>query len=287
MLLIDSLFKEYVHNLEIEKNKSENTIISISSDLKQLKEFLLEYKEIEKLDDIDYITLRNFLNYIGKTAVTKRTVRRKISTLRGFFIYLYEQNKIKKNVSLLVEFPTFEIKEPEIVELDDINKMREVINEEKINELRDKVLLELLYSSGIKVKEALSLGEGIVDLEKREIRIISDKKDRIVYFSNRSLTLLKKYIIYKKEYYKENYNQDILFVNNKGERLNLGTLRKNFINYKKRTKIEKELNPKMLRHTFAVHMLKNGMELGDLKELMGHSTVEITKKYLNILKKMG
>ena len=287
MLQLDILFKEYIHYLEIEKTQSENTIISINSDLKQLKKFLLEYRDIEKLDDVDYIILRNFLNYIGKTHVTKRTIRRKISTLRGFFTYLYEQRKIKKNISLLIEFPTFKINEPKIIGLSDINKLRGVINEEKIIELRDKLLLELLYSTGIKVKEALSLGEGVINLEKREIRVIEVKSDRIVYFSNRSMELLKKYIELKKHYYKEKYNSDILFINNKGERLNTGILRKNFIQYKERAKINQEVNPIMFRHTFAVHMLKNGMSLEYVKELMGHSALGITKKYLDILKKMG
>ncbi|MGL4533935.1 MAG: tyrosine-type recombinase/integrase [Fusobacteriaceae bacterium] len=284
MLNLESLIKEFLYYLEFGESRSINSIKCLASDLKQFKIFVLERDEIEKIDDITQFTIRSFLTSLGKKGVNKRSLNRKLSTVKSFFRYLIENEKTEKNPALLVETPSFEIDSPDIITYAEIEKLRAMISLKNISGIRDRLIIELLYSSGVTCQELLFLGEKVFNLENRELQILRDKSYRIVFFSERAKEFFKNYIELKKEKYKEKYNSNILFVNNSGTRLSDRSLRRLLDRYAKRAGIEREIGPYMFRHTFAAHMLLNNMELEMLKNLMGHSSIEITKKYKAIVK---
>ncbi|MGL5122836.1 MAG: tyrosine-type recombinase/integrase [Fusobacteriaceae bacterium] len=284
MLSLESLFKEFIYCLEYEKKKNLNSIKSFKSDLKQFGEFLSTREELKEIEDITKLTIRSFINWIHKKNVSKRSSNRKLSTLRSFFKYLIDEDKIEKNPALLVDFPNYEIEVPDTLSFEEINSIRDSISSLTLNDRRDKLIFELLYSTGITSQELLSLGEGVFNLEMRELKVINERTSRTVFFSKRTKDSFEKYIKIKKEKYKEKYNKDILFINSSGTRLSDRSLRRIIDKYIQKTEIKKDITPYTFRHTFAIHMLKKGMDIHYLKELMGHSSIEVTKNYEIMIK---
>ena len=280
---IDKYIKDFLYIMEFGENKSLNTIKSMKKDLSQLSVYL---REIEKVTDVMKITsvmLRGFLIFLQDNNVGKRSLNRKLSSLRSFFKFLLKNNHIKSNPVEVISSPSFEAEKPDILTLDEINRLRAVINTDNANGLRDRLMLELMYSSGITSIEMLKTGEQFFNLDKRELLVFNGKNNRTVFFSERTREYFKKYVEAKKEKYKEKYNPEILFVNGSGNRLSDRSLRRIVDRYAQRASITREISPYSFRHTFALHMLAKGMKINYLKELMGHVTIESTKVYEEML----
>lgn len=280
---IDKYIKDFLYVIEFGENKSLNTVKSIRKDLSQLSVYL---KEIEKITDVMEITsvmLRGFLISLQDNNVGKRSLNRKLSSLRSFFKFLLKNGYIKNNPVEVIDSPSFEIEKPDILTIDEINRLRSVIDINNANGLRDRLMLELMYSSGITSVEMLKTGEQFFDLDKRELLVFNGKNNRTVFFSERTREFFKKYVEAKKIKYKDRYNPDILFVNGSGNRLSDRSLRRIVDRYAQRAKITREISPYSFRHTFALHLLAKGMKINYLKELMGHVTIESTKVYQDML----
>lgn len=277
--------KNFLYYCEFAEGKSLNTIKSMRIDLNKFKDYILETKDIECLKDISSFTFREFFIELQKEKIGKRSINRKISSLRSFFKYLKENNKVKKDPTLLIVSPSYEKGIPEVLSLDEINRFRDGIKINNYHNLRDRLILELLYSSGITSQELLGLGEDVFDLEAREVIVTSFKKSRVVYFSERTKEFFKRYVEGKKEKLKDKYSKEILFVNASGDRLSDRSLRRLIDRYALKAKITKEISPHSFRHTFAVHMLEHGMPIGHLQKLLGHTNLESTKIYIEALEK--
>ena len=269
---------------EFGNNKSPNTIKSMKKDLFQLAEYLNEIEKVDNCMAIDSVMIRGFIINLQENGITKRTINRKLSSLRSFFKYLVREKRINQSPVEVIASPSFYTQKPDILTLEEINKLREVISLKNANGLRDRLILELLYSSGITSVEMLGVGEGVFDLDKRELYVSNGKSRRVVFFSERTREFFKRYIKAKKEKYKEKYNPDILFVNGSATRLSDRSLRRIIDRYAVKAGIEREISPYSFRHTFAVHMLSHGMDILYLKELMGHVTLESTKVYQELIK---
>lgn len=286
---IEKLMKDCLHSAEFGENKSSHTIRALKKDLYQFLEYLKEYENILNILDIDFMVIKRFLNYLSEKKVGKRSLNRKISSLRSFYKYLISQEKIEVNPLEFIVFPSFIEEEPTFITIDELEKIREIIPEKNIYKLRDRVMIELLISSGITSSELLNLGENIIDFEKREIYIKNKKNLRIVFFSQRAREFLKEYIKQKKELEKEKYNPDILFINASHQRLNDRSLRRIIDRYCISAGIGREISPYSFRHTFGVVMLYGGMDISYLKELMGISNIErikIYEKYVHLVPKI-
>lgn len=281
---IEKDIRDFLYFAEFGDNKSSNTIKSMRKDLLQLVEYLREIEKVERSLDIDSVMVRGFIAHLQENGITKRTVNRKLSSMRSFFKYLVRENRISQSPVEVIASPSFYTQKPDILTLDEIRRLREVISLKTANGLRDRLILELLYSSGITSVEMLGVGEGVFDLDRRELYVSNGKNRRVVFFSERTREFFKRYIVAKKEKYKEKYNPDILFVNGSATRLSDRSLRRIIDRYAAKAGIEREISPYSFRHTFAVHMLSHGMDILYLKELMGHVTLESTKVYQNLVK---
>lgn len=281
---IEKDIKDFLYFEEFGNNKSPNTIKSMKKDLFQLAEYLNEIEKVDNCMAIDSVMIRGFIINLQDNGITKRTINRKLSSLRSFFKYLVREKRINQSPVEVIASPSFYTQKPDILTLEEINKLREVISLKNANGLRDRLILELLYSSGITSVEMLGVGEGVFDLDKRELYVSNGKSRRIVFFSERTREFFKRYIKAKKEKYKEKYNPDILFVNGSATRLSDRSLRRIIDRYAVKAGIEREISPYSFRHTFAVHMLSHGMDILYLKELMGHVTLESTKVYQELIK---
>ncbi|MBR8700631.1 Tyrosine recombinase XerD [Fusobacterium sp. DD29] len=271
--------REYLYFAEFGENKSQNTILSLKKDLFQFSKYLLEIEKTESAKEVSSVMIRGFILFLQENGNSKRTINRKLSSLRSFFKYLVRNNIVYQNPAEIVASPSFSVEKPDVLTIEEINSLREVISLKTANGIRDRLMLELLYSSGITTVELLSVGEGVFDLDKRELYVTNGKNNRIVFFSERVRKYFKDYVEAKKKKYKEKYNPDILFVNGSGNRLSDRSLRRIIDRYAKKAGIEREISPYSFRHTFAVHMLSHGMDVLYVKELMGHVNIESTKLY--------
>ncbi|MGL4981089.1 MAG: tyrosine-type recombinase/integrase, partial [Fusobacteriaceae bacterium] len=187
MLELKREVKSFLYFLELGEDRSHNSIRSIRSDLEQFCKFLENYKDECSLKEIDQFVVRSFINFLSKNMVGKRSVNRKISTLRTFYKHLQKREIVDKNPMLLVDFPEFEAEAPEFVTLKEIEKLRESIEVDTVNGLRDRAMFEVLCSSGITSQELLKLGESVINFDNREFKIYNGKVSRIVFFSERAL----------------------------------------------------------------------------------------------------
>ncbi|MDP0489217.1 MAG: tyrosine-type recombinase/integrase [Fusobacterium sp. JB021] len=276
--------KNFLFYSEFTENKSENTIKSLKKDLEQLEEYLKE-NGVENFKEVNSIDLRGFIVNLQKNKISKRSMSRKISSIRVFYRYLKENNFISKNPAELIIAPSFQVEIPEILSMEEIGKLREIIDISKCNGLRDRLILELLFSSGITPMELIMLSEQAINIDRREAVVKNGKEIRVVFFSEITRKYLELYIEAKKIKYKDKYNKNIIFVNGAGTRLSDRSLRRLLVKYGKKAEIKKEVNPFIFRHTFGSYMLSHGMNINYLKELMGHKNIETTKLYQELIKK--
>ncbi|MGL5000541.1 MAG: tyrosine-type recombinase/integrase [Cetobacterium sp.] len=277
--------KEFLYHCEFGKGKSLNTIKSLRIDLYRFNQYVLKSKDLEKISDIDGFNFREFLIELQNDNIGKRSLNRKISSIKSFFKYLKDSEIIKSNPAQLIVAPSYDRGVPEVLSLEEIDIFRKSIELKNYHSLRDRLIVELLYSSGITSQELLGLGEEVFNLDGREVVVSSFKKYRTVFFSERTREFYKRYILAKKEKLGEKYKKEILFVNGSGGRLTDRSLRRLIDRYAIKGGITKEVSPHSFRHTFAVHMLENKMGLLQLQKLLGHTNLESTKIYIEALEK--
>ncbi len=299
--------EKFIYYEEVILGKSYNTIRSYRRDLCQFMDYLEEYEKIEDFNEVETITIRSFIVYLnsgdkskgdknGKDKdvssnglkslkpVSKRSINRKISALRTFFKYLLEKKMIKTNKATYVTMPKFEKELPNILSKGDLQRLRDVIKTEKITGIRDRVIVELLYSSGMRAGELIELNENMINISEREVRVIGKgNKERITFFSETAKKWLEKYISEKKKTYK-NYDKNIVFANSKGGKLTTRSLRRLIADYGKKAGIQKEITPHVFRHSFATELLNNGVDIRYLQELLGHSSISTTQVYTHVSK---
>ena len=296
---------KFLYYEEVILGKSFNTIRGYRRDLLQFMEYLEEYEEIHNFEEIEVMTFRSFIAYLNSPKrlekdentkdmkkkaklkpVSKRSINRKISALRTFFKYLQEIKVIETNKASYINVPKFEKELPNVINRDDLNRLRHVISTEKITGIRDRLIIELLYSSGLRSIELINLSEFIIDIEEREIRVVGKgSKERITFFSENAKKWLIKYIEEKKKQY-ANYTREVLIVNSKGKKLTTRSLRRLISAHAHEAGIEKEITPHVFRHSFATELLNNGVDIRYLQELLGHSSIAATQVYTHVSKSL-
>ena len=296
---------KFLYYEEVILGKSFNTIRGYRRDLLQFMEYLEEYEEIHNFEEIEMMTFRSFIAYLNSPKrlekdenvkssnkkaklkpVSKRSINRKISALRTFFKYLQEIKVIETNKASYINVPIFEKELPNVINRDDLNNLRHVINTEKITGIRDRLIIELLYSSGLRSIELINLSEFMIDIEEREIRVVGKgDKERITFFSENAKKWLIKYIEEKKKQY-ANYTREVLIVNSKGKKLTTRSLRRLISAHAHEAGIEKEITPHVFRHSFATELLNNGVDIRYLQELLGHSSIAATQVYTHVSKSL-
>ena len=291
---LNTQLEKFIYYEEVILGKSYNTIKSYKKDILQFIEYIDKNEGIKDFDEVEIITFRSFIAYLNSdsnendekssSSVGKRSINRKISALRTFFKYLNEQEIVKNNKVGYISMPKFEKGLPTVLNKDDIDKIRAVINTDKITGVRDRLVVELLYSSGIRASELIDMSEHMINMSEREIRVIGKgNKERITFFSQNAEKWLKHYIDLKKRDYK-NYDSSVIFVNSRGEKLNSRSLRRLITDYAKKADINKEVTPHVFRHSFATTLLNKGVDIRYLQELLGHSSISTTQIYTHVSK---
>lgn len=281
---IEKAIKDFIYYLEFEENKKNNTVISIRKDLNNFLKYLNK-KNITTLDKLDELIIREYLTELKDFDLSNSTYNRRLSSIKKFYKYLINNNLKEKGKEILIEGKKSDEKKIQYLNSDEIKILREEMKEESFNVLRDRLMFELLYSSGMTVSELLSLGELNFNLEKREVYLLKNKISRTLYFSQTCKEVYLKFLIAKKEKFKEENNTNIIFVNNSNMRLTDRSVRRLINKYSEKANLQKEVSPYTLRHSFCIYMLKNGMPKEYLAKLLDLKSIGLLDVYENLCKK--
>ena len=281
--MILSLFTSYKTYLQ-SKNSSQNTIDSYFYDLNQFYEYIND--DTINIKDITAGNIRSFLVELVKRQLTNRSISRKVTSLKMFFAFLYIHDYIETNPMKKIKNPKFSRKLPNFFTNTEIDKLCELPDTNTPTGIRDKTILELFYSSGLRISELTNLKFSDVDLNKNLVKVIGKgRKKRIIPVTNTAINWIKKYIKIRTPNTKEgNYsefripNSEFLF-SPPLTRFKVYEIIKNYI---KKLNLYKGYSPHTIRHSFATHLLKNGADLFAIKEMLGHANIATTEIYTHI-----
>ena len=276
--MIEKSIKNFIYYLEFEENKKHNTVISIRKDLNQFLIYLNEHDIID-FNKLDELLIKEYFTKLKTEEISESTFNRRLSSIKKFYKYLVDKGLKEKGSEILIESEKNDEKKIEYLSHEEINLVRATMQGENFNILRDRLMFELLYSSGMTVAELLSLGEVNFNLEKREIYILKNKLSKTMYFSETGMEFYIMFLNIKKEKFKEDYNPNIIFTNNSNERLTDRSVRRLINKYGEMANLNKEISPYTLRHSFCIYMLKNGMPKEYLARLLDLKVVGLLDVY--------
>ena len=272
------LINQFLNYLEFEQNYSSYTIKNYQIDLKEFKKFI-QNKDISL---IEYNDIREYLLYLFDKKYKKKTIARKISSLRSFFKYLYSENIIKNNPMTLISNPKLDKKLPKFLNFEEIEKILTIPDIKTPIGIRDSLILEMLYSTGIRVSELVNIKLNDINFYDRKIKILGKgNKERYVFFGQICFEKLNNYLqnsrplLIKKE-------TEYLFLNKRSDQLSDRSVRKIVDDIAKKAELKMNISPHVLRHTFATHMLNEGADLKSVQELLGHENLSTTSIYTHV-----
>lgn len=269
----------FLRYLKVEKNYSSLTVLNYGKDLKIFLKFLEENK-IDTYKQIDYKFIRKFLEFLYDEEYSKKTIARHISSLRSFFKYLLRENKITNNPMTLISNPKLDKKLPKYLYYEEIEKILSIPDKNTTLGMRDLTILELLYSTGVRVSELVNIKIEDIDFSERQIKILGKgNKERFVLYGKVLSEYLEEYLPKRYTVAKDN---TYLFINKYGNKLTDRGVRLIIDNVLKKGMIDFHISPHVIRHTFATHLLDNGADLKCVQELLGHKNLSSTQIYTHI-----
>ncbi len=272
---------DYLDYLKYQKNYSDYTVLNYKDDIIEYLHFMeseaLNFKEVE------YSDIRFFLMFLKDNKKDDNSsINRKLSSLRGFYKYLANEKIVKTNVFALVNGPKKSKKLPRYFEYNELEELFEVPDKTTAIGQRDLLLLEMLYATGVRVGELISIKVKDIDLGRRNIIILGKgNKERFVTYGEYCEEALKNYL--KDGYLQLNVNQsESLFLNQKGGDLTERGVRYILDQLIQKTSIHKKISPHMIRHSFATHLLNQGCDLLTVQKLLGHESIKATQIYTHV-----
>lgn len=271
-------FTEYLRE---EKKSSENTVLSYTRDLRGFCRFMKESGVL----DAAKVNRTNVMAYVYELQKQRKagaTVSRNIASIRSFYQFLQRKGIVTENPAADLELPKVEKKVPEILSLEKVELLLEQPGGDEDKEIRDKAMLELLYATGIRVTELISLKVEDINLALEYIHCGSDAKGRIIPIGAQAKLSLRRYMEKVREHMVSKPEEDVLFVNCNGKPMTRQGFWKIIKSYAKKAGIEEEITPHMLRHSFAAHLIENGADLRSVQEMLGHSDISTTQIYTKL-----
>lgn len=279
--------KNYINDfldvLANEKKYSMNTIINYRDDLELFSDFLV-IEKVQDIKKIDYQLIRKYLNYLYDKKYASKAIARHISSLRSFFKYLKKYDLINNNPMLLISNPKQEKKLPKILYPKELETLMNIPNLNTPLGLRDSLILELLYSTGVRVSELVNIRLKDINFNSKEINILGKgSKERIVLFGKTCEYKLKEYLSKGRDkLYNLKYSSDYLLLSKTGRKINPREVRNVLDDIVAASGLKIHISPHVLRHTFATDMLNNGADLRSVQELLGHESLSTTTIYTHL-----
>ncbi|MFH1201868.1 MAG: tyrosine recombinase XerC [Candidatus Omnitrophota bacterium] len=264
--------EKFLRYLEIEKNYSKHTLLNYRIDLKEFAAFVADMP----LEKVDYIFLRKYLVHLKSKNLSKRTVSRQLSCLRSFFKFLNREGYLKSNPVLLISSPKQDKHLPAFLTEEEVGKLLDAPPQSPAG-LRDKAILETLYSTGMRIGELVGLNVESVDVVGGCIKVLGKgKKERLVPIGDRALLTIRNYLD------KREGKSEALFLNKNKRRLTDRGIRMMMNKYIKQVSQKEHISPHTLRHSFATHLLNRGADLRSVQELLGHANLSTTQIYTHL-----
>ena len=270
--------EEFLEFLKYQKNYSAHTEESYKEDILDFLEFI--NKESIPILKVKYEDIRFYLMELDKRKLKSSSIARKISSLRSFYKYLLNNDTIKNNPFSLVKLPKKDKILPRFFYYNELEELFETPDLKTALGQRDRLILELLYASGMRVSELISVK--LKDIGDREIKVLGKgNKERITRFGDYAKKALEQYL---EDGYKtlNKKNSEYLFLNNNGEKITTRGIQYILDEIIKKTSIDKKISPHMIRHSFATHLLNEGCNILSVQQLLGHSSLKATAIYTHV-----
>jgi integrase/recombinase XerD len=271
-------FINYLHNV---KKTSKNTELSYRRDLKKMAAYLVT-KGIADPSKVTSEILRDYIENSEEHKAAPASVSRAIASMRAFYSYLEKEGKISSNPTEGLKAPKIEKKLPQIMTMDEVIRLLNQPSGDTPKDIRDKAMLELLYATGMRVTELITLKVDDVNLQMNYVDCHDPHKDRIIPFGIEARNAIRNYMDHAREALIANNDEQTLFVNMSGEPMSRQGFWKLIKYYTKKAGIEMDITPHTLRHSFAAHLVENGADLRSVQEMLGHSDISTTQIYANM-----
>lgn len=271
-------FITYLHNV---KKKSENTVLSYNRDLTKLVNYL-KAKKIKDFSEVTEEILAEYIEGLTNEGFKSATVSRNIASIKALFHYLANEDMIASDPSTKLKSPKIEKKAPEILTMNEVVSLLEQPSGDSPKEIRDKAMLELLYATGIRVSELISLELSDVDVQMGFINCHDGSKSRTIPFGKEAKIALSRYLSGGRPAIVDDKNSQLLFANCSGQKMSRQGFWKLIKHYAKKAGIDVDITPHTLRHSFAAHLVENGADLRSVQEMLGHSDISTTQIYANL-----
>ena len=280
---IEDGIKQFLIYCDSEKNYSRHTVIAYEHALGQFFDYLAEeFGATPELSDIKTNDIRPFIGYLMDDGNKKSSLRLKIAAVKSFFKFCQKKGLTDKNPASLIPTPKREKKLPSFLLESEVKALIENIDVEDFVNQRNKALTELLYSSGLRISEALQLDTSDINFSSKSVKVLGKgRKERIVPIGSKALQSIQNYI-QQRSNFKTDINEKALFLSKRGTRMNAVNAWR-VVNKLMREYTEApQKSPHVLRHTFATHLLDNGADIQSVSEMLGHASLSTTQVYTHV-----
>ncbi|ENH97393.1 site-specific tyrosine recombinase XerD [Gracilibacillus halophilus YIM-C55.5] len=274
--------EEFLHYIQIERGLSANTLAAYRRDMKNYLLYLHNEREIYMWQQVTRSDVLHYIYGLNDQGRSQATMARSLSTIRLFHQFLIREFDIKDDPSLHIETPKANRKLPETLSMDDVDKLLQ-LQQRDIYTLRNKAMLEILYATGLRVTELVSLKMNDLHLTMGFVRCLGKgSRERIVPLGDVAKQALEDYLQHSRPKFVKKKRTEELFVNHHGNRLSRQGFWKLLKQIAKDAGIQKEISPHTLRHSFATHLLENGADLRAVQEMLGHADISTTQIYTHV-----
>lgn len=281
---MESYVSEFINYLEVERGLAKNTLESYGRDLRQYYSYL-NNDNIDAVNQASRATILAYLEQLQSKGRAVSTISRNLAAIKSYYQFLVRERYLEKDPAANLESPKLEKKLPKILAITEVEELLKQPNSFLPTGMRDKAMLELLYATGIRVSELISLNVSDVNLEMGYIKCYGKgSKERIVPLGSIAAKCVQEYVTRGRGKLVRTYDEPALFVNHHGNRLTRQGFWKIIKKYAHEANITKEITPHTLRHSFATHLLENGADLRSVQEMLGHADISTTQIYTQVTK---
>ena len=286
-MTLDQAIDDYLLHLKIERNLAENTVTSYGTDLAQFARYCEEHEGPKAVESIDDGDISAFLLSLSKRDISPRTISRKLSTLKGLFKFLRRHQGLQKDPTARVDAPRFGTRLPVVIGLDEVEALISAPDRSSPEGLRDHAMMEVMYATGLRVSELVTLLQREVDLAAGYVRVVGKgDKQRLVPLGEVAVDAVEEYVEQARGVLLANCGgpgaSPALFVTRRGGAMTRQAFWKNIKRYALEAGIDKSISPHKLRHSFATHLLERGADLRIVQALLGHADINTTQIYTHV-----
>ena len=280
---MQSRLNQFMSYLNTEKGLAKNSIDSYRRDLLYYLDFL-ESRQVRHLKKVSESDLAHFVYELKEKGRAPSTISRHLASIRSFYSYLLREKVVHRDPTAHMESPKVIKKVPEILTIEEVEFLMNAPDLDDPSGLRDKAMLELLYASGAKVSEMLSVDVDEVNLSLGYVKCTNKTRERIIPLGKYAIETLENYLQKGRPGFTKDTQEQALFLNQQGKRLSRQGFWKLIKKYSLKADIKKDITPHTLRHSFAAHLLENGADLRSVQEMLGHADISTTQIYTRITK---